>query len=191
MDKRTFLAAGASVAAVSLLASGCTTTGSGASDPETRRTAINGNVDRTLSNLYGQVRGSEELVKSARGVLVFPNVVSAGFIIGAGSGEGALRQAGKTTGFFRTTSLSAGFLAGAQSASIIYLFMNQDALARFIASSGWQVGVDASVTLVAVGANATVDSRSAQQPIVAFVLNNAGLMVSLSLDGARITRLDL
>jgi lipid-binding SYLF domain-containing protein len=191
MDKRTFLVTGASVAAVSLLATGCTTTGSGSGDPAARRTAIDSAVDRTLSNLYQQAGGSEELVKSARGVLVFPNVVSAGFIVGAGSGEGALREAGKTTGYFRTTSLSAGLLAGAQSTSIIYLFMNQDALAKFVASRGWQVGADASVTLVAVGANARVDSRSAQQPIVAFVLNNAGLMANLSLDGARITRLEI
>lgn len=191
MDKRKFLIAGASVAAVTVLASGCTTTGSSSGDPAARRTAIDAGVDRTLANLYQQVGGSEELVTSARGVLVFPSVVSAGFIVGAGSGEGALREAGKTNGFFRTTSLSAGLLAGAQSTSIIYLFMNQDALARFRASSGWQVGADANVTLIAVGANARVDSRNAQQPIVAFVLNNAGLMANLSLDGARVTRLDL
>jgi lipid-binding SYLF domain-containing protein len=117
--------------------------------------------------------------------------VAAGLWIGGASGEGAMREAGKTTGFFRTTSVSAGLIAGAQSTSVIYVFMTQDALAKFNASRGWQVGVDAGVTLISVGANARVDSRNIQQPIAAFVLNNAGLMANLSLDGTRVTRLDL
>jgi lipid-binding SYLF domain-containing protein len=191
MDKRTFLVTGATAAAVSLLTTGCTTTGTGSGDPQARRTDINAGVDRALSNLYSQVAGSAEMVKSARGTLVFPSVVAAGLWIGGASGEGAMREAGKTTGFFRTTSVSAGLIAGAQSTSVIYVFMTQDALAKFNASRGWQVGVDAGVTLISVGANARVDSRNIQQPIAAFVLNNAGLMANLSLDGTRVTRLDL
>jgi lipid-binding SYLF domain-containing protein len=191
MDKRNFLLAGASVAAVSLLAAGCTTTGAGSGDPAARRKSIDAEVDRALSNLFTQAAGSEELVKSARGVLVFPSVVSAGFIVGGASGEGALRQAGKTTGYFRTTSAMFGWLAGAQSTSIIYLFMTQDALDKFRASQGWQIGVDAGVTLINVGANARVDSRNVQQPVVAFVITNAGLMANVSLDGTRVVRLDI
>jgi lipid-binding SYLF domain-containing protein len=191
MDKRTFLIVGTSAAAVSLLATGCSTTGSTPTDPAARRQSIDANVDRALSNLDRQVAGSSDLVKAARGVLVFPSVVSAGFLVGGAAGEGALREAGKTTGYYRTTSLSAGLLAGAQSTSLIYLFMSQDALTKFKNSNGWQVGADAGVTLATVGANARVDSRSAQQPIVAFVLSNAGLMANLSLDGSRVTRLDL
>ncbi|RZT98075.1 BPSL1445 family SYLF domain-containing lipoprotein [Rivibacter subsaxonicus] len=191
MDKRTFLVAGASVAAVSLLSAGCTTTTSASSDPQARRNDINTSVDRALSNLYTQVGGSEELVKSARGVLVFPSVIAAGLGVGGATGEGAMREAGVTTGFFRTSSLSVGLIAGAQSTAVIYLFMTQEALAKFNASRGWQVGVDAGVTLISVGTNARVDTRSVQQPIVAFVLTNAGLMANLTLDGTRINRLDL
>ncbi|MCA3181381.1 MAG: hypothetical protein INH05_21705 [Burkholderiales bacterium] len=191
MDKRRFLIAGASATAASLLTVGCTTTGSGSSDPGVRRQSIESGVDRALSDLYRQVGGSEDLVRSARGTLVFPSVVAAGFIVGGATGEGALREAGKTTGFYRTTTAMAGFLAGAQSTAVFYLFMTPDALSRFKASNGWQVGADAGVTLATVGANARVDTRSAQQPIVGFVLSNAGLMANLSLDGSRVTRLDI
>ena len=58
-------------------------------------------------------------------------------------------------------------------------------------ADGWQVGADAGVTLLTVGANARVDTRNAQQPVVAFVMSNAGLMANLSLDGSRVTRLDI
>ena len=43
------------------------------------------------------------LVKQARGVLIFPNFISAGFIIGGASGQGVLREAGKTVSYHRMT----------------------------------------------------------------------------------------
>jgi lipid-binding SYLF domain-containing protein len=53
------------------------------------------------------------------------------------------------------------------------------------------VGADGSVALLNVGATAQVTSQTAQQPIVGYVLTNAGLMANLSLNGNRITRLDI
>ena len=59
-------------------------------------------------------------------------------------------------------------------------------LSSFEASSGWTIGADASVTVMTVGANAQIDSQSARQPVIGFVLTNAGLMGNLSMDGTRI-----
>ena len=42
-----------------------------------------------------------------------------------------------------------------------------------------------------VGASGVLDTNTAQQPIVGFVMTNAGLMAGLSLEGSKITRLDL
>lgn len=190
MDKRTFLLTGASAAFGTLLA-GCTTTGPASSDPAARRAAINGNVDRALGDLYRQVQGSRELVGNARGVLVFPNFVQAGFIVGGGSGEGALREGGNTTSFHRMTQASVGWLAGAQSVAIIYLFNTTDALAKFKGSAGWQAGVDASISMINVGATGRVDTASGSQAVNVFVLTNAGLMANVSVDGSRVTRLDI
>jgi lipid-binding SYLF domain-containing protein len=190
MDKRTFILASASAAAGTILA-GCTTTSGAPSDPAARRASINSNVDRALGNLYTQVQGSRELVGNARGVLVFPAFVQAGFIVGGGTGEGALREGGATTAFYRMTSGSVGWLAGAQSTAIIYLFNNAEALAKFKASRGWQAGVDASVSVLNVGAAGRVDTASAQQAVTAFVMTNAGLMANVSLEGSRIVALDL
>jgi len=189
MNKREFLAAGALVAALSLLA-GCTTSGSNSGDPAARRAAIDADVQAALTRLYDQVRGSRELVSSARGVLVFPSVVSAGFMIGGSHGQGALQKNGKTVRNFTMTAASVGLLAGARTKSVFYLFMAEDALARFEASSGWTVGADASVTVINVGANAQVDTRNVQQPVIGFVLTNTGLMGNLSMDGTRIAPLN-
>jgi lipid-binding SYLF domain-containing protein len=191
MIKRVFPFACTLVAALTLLSSGCTTTGGGSGDPAATRQAIDADVDRALSRLYAEVRGSRELVSSARGVLVFPTVISAGLIVGGTHGTGALREGGRTVGFYNMTAASVGLLAGARSKAVFYLFMSQDALSRFKAGSGWTVGVDASVALVQLGATAAVDTASAQAPVVAFVLTNAGLMANLSMDGTRIARRDL
>lgn len=173
------------------LSLGCSTTTSESGDPQARRAALDAGADAALSNLYAQVKGSRQLVDQARGVLVFPSVLGAGLVIGGSTGEGVLRKEGRTVSFHRTTSGSWGLQAGAQSTAVFLLFMTDDALARFESSDGWSVGADATVTLASVGANAQVSTETAQQPVIGFVLSNRGLMVGITLNGTRITRLDL
>ena len=191
MNKRNFITGGVSLAALALLSTGCTTTGGASGDPAAQRAAIDAAVDSAFTRLYPQARGSQELVASARGVLVFPNFVSAGFIVGGASGQGALRVAGKTASYHRMTEGSVGLLAGAQSQAVFILFMTDDALNRFRSSNGWTIGADASVALVTVGADARVTSQTGQQPVVGFVLTNSGLMGNVSLSGGRVTPLNL
>ena len=191
MNKRHLIAGGLSMAALAVLGTGCTTTGGASGDPAAQRQALNSQADNALTRLYKEARDSEALVKQARGVLVFPNFVSAGFIIGGASGQGVLREGGKTVSYHRMSEGSVGLLAGAQSQSVFILFMTDDALSRFKSSNGWTVGADASVTLLTVGADARVTGRTAQQPVVGFVLANSGLMGSVSLGGSRITPLNL
>jgi lipid-binding SYLF domain-containing protein len=188
MNKRIFVT---SLAALMAFAAGCTTTGSGSGDPAARRNAIDASVDSALSNLFQQERSAQDLVNRAAGVLVFPSVGEAGFIVGASRGTGALRIGGKSVSYHATTSGSIGFQAGAQSTAVFLLFMTEDALRNFQNSRGWTVGADASVTLLTVGATAQVTTATAQQPVVGYVLSNRGLMAGVSLDGSRITRLDL
>jgi lipid-binding SYLF domain-containing protein len=187
MNKRVFIVF---LAALVALASGCTTTGSRSGDAATRQQAIDASVDNALANLYQQEPGSRQLVSRARAVLVFPSVLEAGFIVGGSRGEGALRVGGKSVSFHRTTAGSIGLQAGAQSTAVFVLFMTDDALRRFQDSRGWTAGVDASVTMISVGASARMTTATAQQPVIGYVLSNSGLMAGVSIDGARITRLD-
>lgn len=190
-NRRNLIVSGAGLAVLTLASAGCTTTSGASGNPAEQRRALDASADSALSRLYAQQRGAKELVNSARGVLVFPSVVSAGFIVGAATGQGVLRKGGKTTGYFRMSEGSVGLLAGAQSQAVFILFMTDGALSRFESSSGWTAGVDASVSMITVGANAEVTTQTAQQEIIGFVLTNAGLMGSVSLNGSRITRLDI
>jgi lipid-binding SYLF domain-containing protein len=191
MNKRHLIVGSLSMAALAVLNSGCTTTSGAAGDPAAQRQALNAQADNALARLYREARDSEALVNQSRGVLVFPNFVSAGFIVGGASGQGLLREGGKTVSYHRMTEGSVGLLAGAQSQAVFILFMTDDSLSRFKASNGWTVGADAGVTMLTVGADARVTGRTAQQPVVGFVLTNSGLMGSLSLNGSRITPLNL
>jgi lipid-binding SYLF domain-containing protein len=192
-NKLLTIAAAATLAVGSI--TGCSTTATKdatvTDSPAAKRHAIDADVDAALARLYAQDPGAREMVAKARGTLVFPSVVSAGFVIGGSYGQGALRVGGHTARYYSTAAGSVGLLAGAESKSVFLLFMTDEALAKFRASDGWTVGADASVTLVTVGANAQVDTKTAQQQIVGYVLTKGGLMANLSLDGTKITPLTI
>ncbi|HDV6325624.1 TPA: hypothetical protein RJR39_001668 [Burkholderia cenocepacia] len=194
MQKSLAMKAAAAVILGSLALAGCTTTPGkpdSAAASASKRQSIDASVNATLSRLYSTVPGSRDLVSKARGVLVFPNVLQAGFIVGAQSGNGALRVGGSTVGYYNTSSLSVGLQAGAQSKAVVFLFMTQDALDSFRKSDGWSAGADASVAVVKVGANGAVDSNTATAPVEVLVLTNAGLMGDLSVNGTKVTKLNI
>ncbi|KXU87586.1 hypothetical protein CI15_15740 [Paraburkholderia monticola] len=195
MQRRHFmLKTTAALAFGGLALAGCTTTGNTPDNPHvdaSKRQSIDASVDGTMSKLFTTVPGSRELVSKARGVLVFPSVLQAGFIVGGQYGEGALRVGGATVGYYSTVSGSFGLQAGAQSKALIFLFMTQDSLDKFRNADGWSAGVDASVALVKVGANGAVDTNTATAPVQVFVLTNAGLMGDVSLQGTKVSRLKI
>lgn len=194
MQRRRFIAlSGAVLASSGLSLTGCTTTApstSGSPDANAgRRATIDADVEATLTRLYSTVHGSRELVGKARGVLVFPSVISAGFWFGGQYGQGALRVGEQTSGYYSIAAASFGLQIGAQSKAIVMLFMTQEALDKFTSSQGWAAGVDATVAVVTVGANGNIDTSTATKPVEAFVLTNAGLMAGVSLEGTKISRL--
>ena len=104
---------------------------------------------------------------------------------------GVLRVGGANAGYYSTTAGSIGFQAGAQSKAMFVLFMTDEALNKFRNSNGWTVGADATVAVVNIGANGRIDTNTAQQPVVGFVLNNGGLMAGVSLEGTKIAKIDM
>ncbi len=181
---------GAAAALPLLLAGGCAVTRS-TKAPAERRREINAGIDSTLQRLYAEVRGSRELAAKARGLLVFPSILAAGLGIGGEYGEGGLRVGNRVEGYYSIASGSFGFQAGAQSKALVMLFMTGEALDRFRNSSGWTAGADASVALVKIGANGEIDLNSLSQAVNVFALTNAGLMYNLTIEGTKVSRLEI
>lgn len=150
---------------------------------------INIKVDATLKEFAVKVKGGAEFLQKAEGVLVFPDVVKAGFGIGGEYGEGALRIGGKNVDYYSTAAGSIGFQIGAQLKSLVVVFLTEKVLEEFRTSSGWKAGVDGSVAVVEWGAGEDINTIDIKDPIVGFVFSNKGLMFNLTLEGAKFTKL--
>lgn len=147
-------------------------------------------VDATLKRFRKEVAGGSEFLKKAAGVLVFPSVIKAGIGIGGEYGEGALRIGGKTVAYYNTAAASIGFQLGAQSKSIVLIFLTKKALTDFRKNKGWKAGVDGSVALVKWGAGEDINTIDIKDPVVGFVFGNKGLMYNLTIEGSKFTRID-
>jgi lipid-binding SYLF domain-containing protein len=200
MRKGSFvLKAASAVMAGSLVLAGCTATtnkgspvGQSPGSNVTKRQEINAGADATLSRMYVEVTGSRELISRARGVLVFPRVLEGGFIVGGEYGEGVLRVGGQPRSYYNLVAGHFGLLAGAQSKAVIFLFMTDDALNKFLENrQGWSAGGDASVALLKMGANGKIDTTTATKPVQVIVLTNAGLMADLSLQGMKVSPINI
>jgi lipid-binding SYLF domain-containing protein len=148
---------------------------------------INASVDAALARFDKEVKGGAKFIAASKGVLVFPDVVKAAFVVGGQYGEGALRETGRTRGYYSIAGGSWGLSIGIQKKDLILVFRDGAALRHFENSSGWQVGVDGAVTLINVGAGADLSTMQINQPVVAFVVGQKGLMFDVSLQGAKIT----
>ena len=147
-------------------------------------------VDGTLTLFKKDVTGGAEFLKKAKAVLVFPDVIKGGFIVGGEYGKGALRQGADTMGYYSIASASLGLQAGAQQYAIVMVFLTDEALVKFRDSKGWEAGVDGSVAVAEWGAGTDINTQNFPDPIVGFVLDNKGLMAGISLEGSKISKID-
>jgi lipid-binding SYLF domain-containing protein len=175
IDRRAALVAvaGVAVAAVARPATAAT-----AQEIETR-------VDKAIEELIATVDGADQLMETARGVLIMPNVVKGGLIVGGAYGEGALRVQGATVGYYSVAAASFGFQAGVQTTKQALFFMTDSALQGFRNSSGWEVGADAEVTVPGDGLAAQVNTTTGRRPIIGVVFGQDGFLAGASLEGAK------
>ena len=154
------------------------------------KTEIDIEVEASIENFKKEVLGADKFLDKAEGVLVFPDVVKAGFGIGGEYGEGALLIKGKTVDYYSTAAASIGFQFGAQFKTVMLIFLQKSALDAFRNSDGWEAGVDGSVALVELGTGKDINTVNFEDPIVGFVFSNKGLMYNLTLEGSKMTKLN-
>src|SRR5215470_10332696 len=89
-----------------------------------------------LNQLYAQQPSARVLGQKAKGILVFPALVKAGFMFGGQVGEGALRKNGKVVAYYNSVAASYGFQAGVQKFGYALFFMNDAALQQLDKTDG-------------------------------------------------------
>lgn len=150
---------------------------------------IEADVDYAMDRMFASVPGTKELAARARGVLIMPDVVKGGLIIGGSYGEGALKIGGATDGFYSVAAASVGYQIGVQTTSHALFFMTQEALDGFKRSEGWELGADAEFTVPGDGISLNLDTTTVKSPVIAVIFAQDGLLAGASLEGAKYTRI--
>ena len=150
-------------------------------------------VDQSLNSARKVLSGKDfpdalKLMPKARGLLIIPELVQGGFIIGAAGGRGVMvSRAGPGNwsypAFYGMGSGSVGFQVGGKVSEIIFIVLTDKGLQALL-DHKFKLGAEAGVTMVAVGAGfegATTSAGGAD--IVAFA-NSNGLFAGVSLEGS-------
>lgn len=130
-----------------------------------------------------------EYLKSAKGVLIFPQVLKAGFFLGGSGGTGVLlvREGGgnwSEPAFYTLGSVTFGLQIGGEAAEVVMLAMNQKALDSLLSSSV-KLGGDVSVAIgpVGGGAKGAVTIPEVRADFVSFT-KTKGIYAGLNLEGS-------
>lgn len=129
-------------------------------------------------------------LKNAKAVLIFPQVLKAGFFLGGSGGSGVLLVRNEATGtwsdpaFYTLGSVTFGFQIGGEAAELVMVAVNQKAIDSLLSSSV-KLGGDLSVAVGPVGGGAkgalTIPEITAD--FVSFA-RSKGLYAGLNLEGS-------
>jgi len=142
-----------------------------------------------LTKLYERTPSAKVLGENAKGILVFPNIVKAAFIIGLQYGEGTLLKGDAKIAHYNSVAGSYGLQAGVQGFGYAMFLMTDAALDYLDRSAGWEIGVGPSIVIVDAGMARTLTTTTLKDDVYAFVFNQRGLMAGIGLQGSKITKI--
>ena len=144
---------------------------------------------KALKSLYANNTAATLLGHKAKAVLVFPNIVKAGFMFGGQIGDGVLMKNGRVAGYYNSLAASYGLQAGLQVFGYALFFMNDKSLSYLDKSDGWELGVGPSIVVVDKGMGKSMTSTTITQDVYAFIFDQKGLMGGLGIQGSKITKI--
>jgi lipid-binding SYLF domain-containing protein len=152
--------------------------------------SLNADAETALNKLYESNSVAKMIADHSSAVLVFPNILKAGFVVGAQYGEGVLMRKGQTIGYYNIVAGSYGLQAGAQSFGYALFLMTDSALEYLEKSSGWEIGIGPSIVVVDEGVAKTLTTTTLKSDVYAFTFDQQGLMAGIGLQGSKITRIE-
>jgi lipid-binding SYLF domain-containing protein len=146
-------------------------------------------ANQTLAALVKANPAARTLSSKAHAVLIFPKILKAGLVFGGSYGEGVLQEGGKVQGYYNSVSASWGWQAGAESFGYVVFLMSDKAVKHLHDSRGWELGVGPSVVVVNEGMAKNLSTSTLRDDAYAFIVDQSGLMASLSIEGTKISRI--
>jgi lipid-binding SYLF domain-containing protein len=131
-----------------------------------------------------------EHLKSAKGVIIFPQILKAGFFLGGSGGTGVLLVRNESTGtwsdpaFYTLGSVTFGLQFGAEAAEVVMVAVNQKAIDSLLSSSV-KLGGDVSIAVgpIGGGAKGSLTIPEVRADFVSFT-KAKGLYGGLNLEGS-------
>jgi lipid-binding SYLF domain-containing protein len=145
---------------------------------------------QALQTLYQTEPVAETLSRTAKAVLVFPNIVKAGLVFGGGYGEGELIEGSKVVDYYNSVTGSWGLQIGAQSYGYAVFLMTDKAIQYVKDTKGWELGVGPTVVVVDEGVAKNLSTSSLKDDAYAFIFSQQGLMAGVSIEGTKISKIN-
>ena len=129
-------------------------------------------------------------VERARGILIIPELVKGGFIVGAEGGSGVLLVRGSDgswspPAFYTLAAGSIGLQIGGQVSEVVFTLMNDGAVNAMLKNEV-KLGADASVAIGPIGAGVEASTTTnLQEDIIAFS-RGVGLFAGGAFEGAKL-----
>ncbi len=150
----------------------------------------------TFENFTGDSNMSafRDLVKTAKGVYIAPQVLRGAFIVGASGGSGVLlardEKAGAWNGpaFYTIGEASFGLQIGGDASEVVLLAMTERGVSKLL-STQVKLGGDVSIAAGPVGAGVRGETAGLSVDIVSFA-RSKGLYAGISLEGAVVATRD-
>jgi SH3 domain-containing YSC84-like protein 1 len=125
---------------------------------------------------------------TARGVLIIPELVQGGFIVGAAGGRGVMMvrtqpKDWSPPAFYNMGSGSLGLQIGAKVSEIVFIVRTEKGLTALI-DHKFKFGAEAGVTMVAVGIGLEGASTAAAGADIVAFSTSAGLFAGASIEGS-------
>jgi lipid-binding SYLF domain-containing protein len=182
-DRRTVLAGTAAAFAAPMLAAF-------PARADTKRQLLVDSCLETARKILGgkDFPDAAKLMTSARGVLIIPELVQGGFIVGAAGGRGVLmarsgRNDWSPPAFYGMGSGSLGLQIGAKVSEIVFIIRTEKGLSAIL-DHKFKFGAEAGVTLVAIGLGVEGATTSAAGADIVAFSNSAGLFAGASIEGS-------
>ena len=173
------------VAVLSFLLVSAGTAIAGVTEDERARNAV-----RVLTDIEAIPESAipDKLFDEARAIVVVPDTIKAGFIIGGRRGHGLLSVRNpdgswSNPSFVRLTGGSIGLQAGVQSADIVLGFRSDRGLDSIV-NGKFTLGADAGVAAGPVGRTASAETDGAMKAEIWSWSRARGLFAGVALDGA-------
>jgi lipid-binding SYLF domain-containing protein len=151
---------------------------------------IDADAKAALQQLYATTPKAKEIGEKAKAVLIFPDIVKAGFMVGGQYGEGALIVGGKTVQHYNIAAASYGLQAGAQSFAYAMFLMTDAARAYIDRSGGWEIGAGPTVVVVDEGMAKSMTTTTLKDDVYSFIFGQKGLMAGIGIQGSKISKID-